>query len=421
MEGFFNYFIICGLFLILLYLNKNKVGDILSPPQLYAIYWFVQILVIVPVLRIMGWYYEGLYWIFGSALIFSLVFIFVKANPIDMSEKDYTTPNNLNVIKNVIIVTFIGALSYIVNLLILYDISLLDAITDIGRISSELYILRNTGGEKISVISRISLILLYAYPLLLGYYHHILQKKIYIIAGGILILYASILQGTKSVFITSSILFFSGWLVSRIENRKRIEYREVKKILFSIIAVILFSVVGLIVKAYGKTSLYYAICHAYVSFLSYAFGHLFAFDHWFYNYSSTALTGGQYTFFGIFNALGIAHRNDGIFQDFVDGGWGNVAFYIHTNVYTAFRPIIMDFSVWGGLVFVALVATITGIAYKKVVESKETKPFCITILVAFYSFLLWSFVTSIFAYASYICAFVYFYLCQKLVIWKSRS
>lgn len=418
MEHYFYYFLICFLFSILIWFNWKK-EDLFSPPQIYSIYWFIQILVIVPILKISWWYYDGLYWILGTAVVFSFMFHFARGNTIYLTERDSSWICNVNIIKLVVFITFVGIWVHVINLLYLYQIPFSKAVTDISYVSSELYILRNSGGEKFSIISRLSLILLYSYPMLVGYYYEVLKKKKYIISGGILILYISLLQGTKAVFMTACILFFAGWLVAGIEKRKHIKIKDLKTIILSVIGVVFLAIIGLISKGYGKASLSVSIYYTYKVFVSYAFGHLLAFDYWFHDYSSQAITYGQYTFFGIFNALGIAHRDSGIFRDFID--IAGPRFFVQTNVYTVFRPIVMDFSPWGGLAFVALVAVIVGIAYKKVVESNHAKPFCITILVAFYSFLFWSFVTSIFAYASYICAFVYFYLCQKFIIWRSGA
>ena len=148
-------------------------------------------------------------------------------------------------------------------------------------------------------------------------------------------------------------------------------------------------------------------------FANYAFAHLLAFDHWFANFTWEVFTGGQYTFFGIFNTLGLANREIGIFRDVLYIG------SLHTNVYTVFRSIVTDFSPIGGLLFMALLGFIASYAYKKVRFSHEAEPLAVTVLVMIYAFILWSFVTSVFAYASYICAFVYFYLCQKFINWRS--
>ena len=50
------------------------------------------------------------------------------------------------------------------------------------------------------------------------------------------------------------------------------------------------------------------------------------------------------------------------------------------------------------MVFLGFIASY---AYNKVRFSQESEPLAVTVLVMVYAFILWSFVTSVFAYASY--------------------
>ncbi len=189
------------------------------------------------------------------------------------------------------------------------------------------------------------------------------------------------------------------------------------KIFLGIGLVLFLSFLGMFSRIYGVpgNTVSSALLGIQNIFSNYAFAHLLAFDHWFSGFEWTVFTGGQYTFFGIFNAIGLATRESGIFGDVLYIG------SVHTNVYTVFRPLVTDFSPVGAVIFMAVVGYISGHTYKKVASGGGPHPLSVTVCVMVYAFILWGFVTSIFAYASYICAFVYFYLCQKLVIWKSRS
>ena len=123
---------------------------------------------------------------------------------------------------------------------------------------------------------------------------------------------------------------------------------------------------------------------------------------------------GVMTFFGVANLLGIAERQPGVYRDFVYFGQNNED--LHTNVYTIFRMLIDDFGIVGALVFLFLL----GFASAKAIEFiKKRKMIFLsqTFLVAVYSYVMWGFVASIWAYTSILCAyglaFIIFSILQK--------
>ena len=123
---------------------------------------------------------------------------------------------------------------------------------------------------------------------------------------------------------------------------------------------------------------------------------------------------GVLTFFGVANALGIAKRNTGIYRDFIN--FGRLDKTMRSNVYTIFRMLIDDFGKIGALVFLFLLGF--GSA-KAIVFIKKRKMVFLsqTFLVAVYSYVMWGFVASIWAYTSILCAyglaFIIFSILQK--------
>ena len=123
---------------------------------------------------------------------------------------------------------------------------------------------------------------------------------------------------------------------------------------------------------------------------------------------------GIMTFFGIANALGIEERIAGIYRDFIY--FGRIDRTISSNVYTIFRMLIDDFGKIGALIFLFLLGFASS---KAIVFIKKRKMIFIsqTILVAVYSYVMWGFVASIWAYTSILCtyglAFIIFSILQK--------
>jgi len=125
--------------------------------------------------------------------------------------------------------------------------------------------------------------------------------------------------------------------------------------------------------------------------LKYAFGFLPAFSSWFHGYvpsSSPAL--GAYTFAGIFDLLGLQHREIGLYEGHVTLLGGE-----ETNIYTVLRGLIQDFTL-GGAVFVVFVV---GLAAGMCLSRPSHKNWAPILLGAgCYAFILWSPVVSVFNY-----------------------
>lgn len=413
-----DYALICISFFVLMLVNWKRDKNFFAPNQLFCGYWFIQILFIVPICGISTWEYDGLFWILCALLFFSVAFIAVRYinNSCYIAAVSFDKTISRPLIYGALVVTGIGILVHLISIIQMNALNISDVLFHWSKVSEHLYAVRAEGGEKSSALSKISLIALYTFPLLAGYYHSEIKHKFITAFGMIFITYIALLLGTKAVIMTSCVLWFSGWLTAYIQKNKTVSWNYSVKFILGSFGLVLVSLLAMFVRIYGSSGctvpLALEVMHSI--FGNYAFAHLLAFDHWLYGFEWTTFTGGQYTFFGIFNTLGLADRAIGIFRDVLYIG------SLHTNVYTVFRSLITDFSPIGAFGFMAVIGAVSGLAYKRLISGNESSPLAVTICVMTYAFILWSFVTSIFAYASYICAFILFYLCQKLINWKSR-
>lgn len=115
-------------------------------------------------------------------------------------------------------------------------------------------------------------------------------------------------------------------------------------------------------------------------------------------------TYGVMTFFGIANALGLAERQPGVYRDFEYFGRLNKNMW--TNVYTIFRQLIDDFGMVGALVFLFIIGFISSKAIVFIAKRKWIFV-CQAFLVAVYSYVMWGFVTSFWAYTTNICCYAF--------------
>jgi hypothetical protein len=147
-----------------------------------------------------------------------------------------------------------------------------------------------------------------------------------------------------------------------------------------------------------------------------AAGHMTAFSWWFEKRGAKGLPPflGQITFAGIFNALGIYERKLGLFQEFVLLRSG-----FNTNIYTIFRPLILDFTLFGALILLFFSGFVAGIAYQFVLIGKVR---FVPLLTAFYATVMFSFNTSLWIWNTVLIGFVgYAGLLWFLPLIKRRS
>lgn len=413
-----NYLLVCMGLLIISLFNYKRDKNLYAPNQLLCLYWGIQVAVIVPVCGFSTWKYSGLFWLVCAVFSFAAAFIIARGkDKYELTDLSHKRIVPCSFLYGILFVTGLGIVTRLVSIIYLNELSVSDVLFHLSNVSQHLYAVNNGGGEKSNIVSKLSLVLLYAFPMFAGYYHSVIRHKLISWIGMALIAYIALILGTKSVFITSCVLWVSGWLTAYIEANKTVPWKYSIKFIYGMVGLLIILLFAMFIRVYGYSGFTVptAIDQVRNIFGYYAFAHLLAFDHWYSSFYWDTFTGGQYTFFGIFNALGLAERLSGIYRDYLHIG------SLSTNVYTVFRSLITDFSPVGALAFMAGFGIISGLAYRRLLNRTESSPLAVTVCVMGYSFILWSFVTSIFAYSSYICAFAVFYFGQKLINWELRG
>jgi len=111
-------------------------------------------------------------------------------------------------------------------------------------------------------------------------------------------------------------------------------------------------------------------------------GYLTAFSEWVMRGSPERLGYGAYTFAGLYGIAGLHVRVTGTYEQSVTVAGGD-----ETNIYTAFRGLIQDFSLFGAVVVCLGFGIFSGRAYRSTVSSGKPQ---LSGLAAFYSLILGS-------------------------------
>ena len=106
---------------------------------------------------------------------------------------------------------------------------------------------------------------------------------------------------------------------------------------------------------------------------------------------------GLITFAGPADLIGLTDRGLGFYDEI------SILGESHTNIFTALRGIIHDYSILGGFIFFLLFGLLSTLAYRKCIQNKIL---WIIPLSIFYAFTIYSPLISIFNYNSIIAAWV---------------
>lgn len=263
-------------------------------------------------------------------------------------------------------------------------------------------------GEAYSIVNQFFLIFSYAAPAIGGFCYRQIGKvnKTLCVLTLLPGTFIALTQSMKMVMMTSFILWFAGYVICSYTFglSLRIKPRVILRLLAIIAAFFAILFISMVFRT-GEIS-ERTVLDISQKFVTYSFGHLHCFDLWYTTYTPGELAFGSKTFMGISNLLGLEERVQGIYPEYVNIGING--FYGISNVYTIFRPLIEDIGEAG----TALIMFLAGFgANYSVKHLKAHRQIFLhqVILVAIFSYLLWSFVASFYAYTSYLAMFFLLY------------
>ena len=239
-------------------------------------------------------------------------------------------------------------------------------------VSNQLYVERSmdVGAPPAPLLSQALLPFVYLAPAVGGIYFVMRRQKL----GKLLALSSflpavavTILQTTKAAVLFAIVLWLSGYFATRFRfgNLKVFTrgHLLIAATLGSILTVFFFAV-GLERMASTDVALLDVVL---LKLVTSAFGHMTVFSQWLAEYWSQPFDPslGKVTFAGPLEMLGFSQRIPGLFDSVVDLIAGE-----SSNIYTAFRPLIQDFTIPGALAILGLLGFVGGVGFRMVAAGR---------------------------------------------------
>jgi oligosaccharide repeat unit polymerase len=207
-------------------------------------------------------------------------------------------------------------------------------------------------------------------------------------------LLVTVLQTTKAALLFSMILWLSGYFATRLRKGKLAVFTKGHVILGAsafFAGTVLF--LGTSLARLGSTDLG-LLGTATGKLFGSAFGHMTVLSQWLHEYwiSPFSPTLGKWTFAGPLELAGIGKRIPGLFEALIELITGDTS-----NIYTAFRPLIQDFTLPGAIAALALTGFVGGVSFRMVANGKVR---WVPVLMGTYATIFWTPITWFWIYNS---------------------
>ena len=389
----------------------------LEPAGVFALIWASSIPVVLLLQYYISLQLTGILFIVGGVIFFMFGTIFCdtiyqsKSSKKELEfRKDWAFP--------IMLILVIGAMVNPLYSIILHGFSLeaLLSMQDLLNMNRQISEDRYMNGGVTNAVNQLFLVFCYVAPLFGGFCYRLAGKWTRFVCILTLIpgIFIAMTQSMKMGMITGFILWLSGYLVCSFSYGITVQIK-LKYILYTGLGIIIFFAIlfSSMVFRTGEVS-EKTIAEISQKFVTYALGHFHCFEMWFSTYEPTAYSYGTKTFLGISNVIGSENRIQGIYQEYYQIGQNG--YYGISNIFTIFRTLIEDFGESGTYLVMFILGFFSEFSLKNLI-SKNNIFANQVFITATYAYLFWSFVTSFFAYTSYIAtffvAYFLFFILQK--------
>jgi oligosaccharide repeat unit polymerase len=215
----------------------------------------------------------------------------------------------------------------------------------------------------------------------------------------LLALLLGIIEGARTSILLGLVLFFSAWMSGAMIKGSNHNYKRsyFKMGLSGGALMIAFTVFFVLIQwlRQGMDSIIVDLLIDRIR--AYFFGYLASFTQWIGTIDSPNLSGGLTTFAGPFNMLGVMERSLGFYDP------ANISLGISTNIFTALRGLVLDFSIPGSILIAFIVGFFLQLSYQRGVLGTIINTLPISM---FYAFTLYSPLISIFHYNSILFSWI---------------
>ena len=204
----------------------------------------------------------------------------------------------------------------------------------------------------------------------------------------------TVLQTTKSALLMALILWLSGYFTTRLRQGKTAVFTKGHLAIGLAVAglgTIFF--LGTSLARLGSTDLG-LIGTASGKLIGATFGHMTVLSQWLTEYWTQPFspTLGKLTFAGPLELVGAGKRIPGLFESLIDLISGDTS-----NIYTAFRPLIQDFTLPGAIAALVLIGFVGGVSFRMVATGNGRAA---PVLLGTYATILWMPITWFWIYNS---------------------
>ncbi len=209
---------------------------------------------------------------------------------------------------------------------------------------------------------------------------------------------------TKLSFLLPLLFWVGSYLAAKVYFRRIITRKTLLRFMAACVGICLLLAILILARwkswspAAASGIPFYGLTGFWNYTLTMVVGHIVAFSHWFPTYIQSIPEGygwGRYTFAGIFNFLGYSVRTPAESVVLFPGP------YNLSNVYTVFRPLLLDFGLFGSLIIFYLAGFFGEYSYSRL---KLGRIRWIPVLSVFYWVTMWNYNSSIFNYNSILLA-----------------
>lgn len=408
-------YLIIALVIVLLLLSWKYILR-LEPAGIFAAMWSFLIAVIICCQSFIIIRYTGLLFILACVFAFTFGTIFCETcyTPRQNDNRQLVFKSNRATL--LMAVLFVAAFVNPVYTIVLHGFSPL-GIFDIGtllKMNNTISVDRYSGSEYTNPLNQVFLVFSYTAPLFGGFCYRLVGRwgKTFSLLSIIPCLFIAFTQAMKMGLITSVFLWSCGFLVCSYSYGLSLRVKPKNLMLIGggglLFFVILFTSMVLRTGELSER----IVEDITNKFYTYAFGYVPCFDIWFDASDVKEYSYGAKTFFGVSNALGILERVSGIFQEWIP--FGKNGFKGESNVYTVFRVLVEDFGPGPTCLVMMLLGGCSN-AITQNVQAKYNIYLNQILLSAIYAYVMWSFVTSFFAYTSYLVMFFVTYFLLRFV------
>lgn len=400
--------------LLCLKISRDIFDEYTHLNSIFLFFWSIQVAIGCLFSRGTGLNLYGFIWIISISVLFFTGGIFTNRifKNTTLSKKDYNLTKKSNQSLKLLIFYFTIGIFHTLYVLKLYGFSIEDisSYESLRTIIVKIVVSRYNGESINDLVKSNTLVFVYLTPLVAGFQYYFsdkMTKYLLVILSILPCFFVLLIENTKAPVVAASILFLIGLYTSHLHTFGK-SIRITSKILIIctlctfLILTILYISMLIRIGRYDSS----AISHVNKSFINYAVGHIFAFDNWFSDTENISLTLGKNTFSGIVDFLGISSRDNGLYLNYY------INDFIHTNVYTYFRPSLEDFGVYTASFFFFSLGTISSITFN--IVKGGGGPASITIL-SFIMFYCFFYPASAWAYMSLTTCFIYFYFHLKFL------